>query len=93
MTDDGLANLGGLTDLRFLSLSGTRVTDAGLAHLRNCDLFWLSLDRTEVSDGGLHHLEKMSHLRRLNLVGTRVTHNGERMVWKMFPNQNIQIER
>ena len=35
MTDAGLAHLKGLSSLKWLKLTRTRVTDAGIAELRN----------------------------------------------------------
>jgi hypothetical protein len=54
VTDAGLANLRGLTQLKFLDLGSTRGTDAGLEHLQGLtQLDWLWLDGTQVTDAGL----------------------------------------
>jgi hypothetical protein len=62
---DGLAVLEGL-DLSFCS----RVTDAGLAHLRGLhSLRFLDLRGCRVTDAGLGHLGGLTSLRHLNLAG------------------------
>ena len=77
MTDAGLANLEGLTSLRWLVLSKTRVTDAGLVHVRGLvHLEVLQLNDTPVTDAGLVHLEGLTMLEGLSLERTRVTDAG-----------------
>jgi hypothetical protein len=58
-------------DLQYLQLSGTRVSNAGLAHL--CTLTGLKvlwLYDTPISDAGLVHLRELTGLRVLNLRST-----------------------
>jgi uncharacterized protein (TIGR03067 family) len=74
ITDDQLACLGGLSDLRELDLGRTRITDKGLVHLRGLtSLQTLSLVRTPVSGEGLAHLKGLRDIRGLYLVRTQVT--------------------
>jgi WD40 repeat protein len=73
ITDDQLACLAGLSDLRELDLGSTRISDKGLAHLRGLtSLQTLSLVRTPVSGEGLAHLKGLRDLRDLYLVRTQV---------------------
>jgi Leucine-rich repeat (LRR) protein len=52
----------------------TRVSDAGLAHLKGLtDLVALELADTRVSDDGLVHLKGLTKLKGLQLPGTRVS--------------------
>jgi hypothetical protein len=61
----------------WLSLSGTGVTDEGLARLAQFShLTRLHLDRTGVGDAGLAHLARLERLEYLNLYGTSVTDEG-----------------
>ncbi len=77
VTDAGLENLKGLSQLRFLSLKDTRVTDAGLEHLKGLsELQELVLDGTQVTGAGLEHLKGLSQLWGLYLGGTHVTDAG-----------------
>ncbi len=58
-------------DLQYLQLSGTRVNNAGLAHIRGLTgLRVLWLYDTQVSDAGLIHLQGLAGLRVLNLRST-----------------------
>jgi hypothetical protein len=61
-------------DLQYLQLSGTRVTNAGLSHLRGLTgLRVLWLYDTPISDAGLVHLQELTGLRVLNLRSTLVS--------------------
>ncbi len=58
-------------------LSHSKVTDAGLRHLRELtNLRGLILDGTQVTDAGLVHLKGLTNLRRLVLKNTQVTDAG-----------------
>jgi uncharacterized membrane protein len=78
--DEQLAMLVPLaTQVTWLSLGGTRVSDAGLATLaRFPNLTRLHLERTAVTDDGLAHLARLQRLEYLNLYGTAVTDAGLR---------------
>jgi hypothetical protein len=70
-------HLKGLTKLRFLYLSGTQLTDAGLERLKGLTkLQFLVIGGTQVTDAGLEHLKGLSQLRDLDLSGTRITGSG-----------------
>ncbi len=57
-----------------LTLDGTRITDAGLSHLRGmAHLKTLSLAATEISDTGAQVLGDVPTLRRLDLRQTQLT--------------------
>jgi uncharacterized membrane protein len=61
----------------WLNLSGTRITDAGLATVAQFkNLTRLHLNRTTVSDRGLPQLAGLQQLEYLNLYGTGVTDVG-----------------
>jgi mono/diheme cytochrome c family protein/YHS domain-containing protein len=76
--DAELAQLAPLAaNVTSLNLSGTGVTDAGLATVAGMhNLQRLRLERTKVSDAGLRQLAKLRHLDYLNLYGTPVTAAG-----------------
>ena len=56
VTDVGLAQLKGLTNLHALDLRGNTITDAGLVHLKGLtQLQRLDLSHTKITDAGLEH--------------------------------------
>lgn len=77
-TDEQLAGLGDLAEhVVWLDLRGTKVTNDGLAALRDLKyLMRLHLEKTGITDAGLDHLADMQHLEYLNLYGTGVTNAG-----------------
>jgi len=76
--DPQLAKLAPLApNIRWLDLSGTRVSDAGLAPLAAMtNLTRLHLERSGLSDTGLAALASLTQLEYLNLYGTAVTDAG-----------------
>ena len=77
-TDKELASLRPLAPQTvWLDLSGTGVTDAGLATVAQFkNLTRLHLNRTKISDAGLKQLTGLQQLEYLNLYGTGVTDAG-----------------
>ena len=68
---------GGLTELNNLGLAGTRVTDAGLAHLRGLtELTSSTSNGTQVTDAGLVHLKGLAYLFDIDLGKTQVSDAG-----------------
>ena len=64
-------------DLVALGLTGTKITDAGLVHIKDMKrLGDLELTDTKVTDAGLAHLTKLENLGSLSLYGTKVTDAG-----------------
>ena len=73
ITDKGLANLAGLTQLKRLNLANTDITDAGLKHLENLgSLRDLSLAGTRVDGSGLAAISTLD-LVTLDLDNTHAT--------------------
>jgi hypothetical protein len=92
VTDDWLKNLDGLPDLTRLELSGTMISDAGLASIRNLQsLERLNVCLTPVTDGCLKHLAGLTNLRRLVICSTMVTGSGFRDVpdWPRIESINL----
>ena len=66
-----------MTTLGVLALNGTKVTNAGLVHLKTLpDLRVLNLIDCDVDDQGLEHLYGLEELRMLYVGGTKVTEQG-----------------
>jgi serine/threonine protein kinase/Leucine-rich repeat (LRR) protein len=78
VTDSELAYLTELKGLAVLHLRGTKVTDAGLFHLRNVkSLKDLDLvDCKHITDGGLGHLRELTNLDRLWVYATPISNDG-----------------
>jgi hypothetical protein len=59
VTDAGMAHLSGLTNLRCLSLTGTKVTDSGLEQIAGLpQLETLYVADTQITDGGASHFQE-----------------------------------
>lgn len=92
ITDDGLAQLEELKNLRRLHLEKTAIGDAGLAHLKGLsELRYLNLYGTKVTDAGLANLKGLANLEKLYLWQTAVTDAGAADLQKALPN--LQIDR
>ena len=77
VSDDWLARLEGLDQLRQLNLAATPFTDAGLTHLRGLtELRGLNLAGTRITDAGLANLSGLTNLEELGLAATGVTDAG-----------------
>lgn len=75
--DNDLAPLAALSEVAYLSLSGTKLTDKGVGHIAGLSkLQVLYVGDTAISDEGLAHLKGLSGIRELWLRGTRVTDAG-----------------
>ena len=86
VTDAHLAAIGRLTHLERLDLSGTAITDAGVAHLRGCDaLREVNLAGTYTGDGALRALAGKPHLHSFQ-SGSGVTDGGLALLhqWPVF---------
>ena len=90
--DAELRNLQVLTGLRYLDLSGTPVTDAGLVHVLACrSLDTLMLWETAVTDAGMELIGRMTSLRNLGVGNTRVTDAGLRHLRGLLGLRSIQL--
>ena len=74
LTDDGLADVAKLGNVVELNLRDTKITSAGLVHLKGlAKLTRLHLERTNVGDEGIANLTELTALEYLNLYGTKIT--------------------
>jgi hypothetical protein len=94
--DDALANLMTILQafprLAQLQLKSTKITDAGLVHLKNLpQLRSVSLENAAITDAGLAQLKEMTQFQELYLKGTRVTDVGVQAFQKAPPM--VKVER
>jgi len=77
-SDENLASLKPVsTQIKWVDLARTKVTDKGLAHLSGMtNLTRLHLENTGITDAGLDALKGLGNLEYLNLYGTQVTDAG-----------------
>jgi hypothetical protein len=73
-----------------LELGGTKITDAGLAHLNKVEqLLSLSLKGTKITDVGLMRLGELRKLRSLDVSETAVTAAGKAEFQQAFPRVSL----
>lgn len=73
VTDQGLAPLAGMTTIKNLDLSSTRIKGPGLAHLHGLDLQVLSLNGNAIDDDGFAYLPHFAALKSLDIGKTRAS--------------------
>jgi len=77
ITDTALARIGTFEKLRWLDLTQTRITEAGVTHLTGChSLRDLSLATTRISDDSLKTVGKLTTLEELDISGSPITDAG-----------------
>ena len=77
VTDAGLANIVGLTQLQRLKLDGTQITDAGLARIAGMvQLQSLELGNAQITEAGLTSITGLTQLRDLSLHSRQITDAG-----------------
>ena len=77
ITDDALKHIAGLTKLEELDLYGVKLTDRGIAHLKDLkEMRKLILLGAPITDESIPVLAGMTHLRELNLYRSRITNAG-----------------
>src|SRR6202035_4107838 len=90
VADDWLARLAGQDQLRRLELSGTAITSAGLAHLKELkNLEWLNVCLTSVDDRGLEHLAALTKMRRMVVCSSKITGSGFRHLGAMKQIESV----
>ena len=82
-----------LPDLRQLTLSGTQITDEGLATLVNLkNLNALDISNTAITDQGLAALGGLSSLNSVSLTGTQVSQAGVDKLQQLLPDTFIDFQ-
>ena len=89
--DQHLKDLGNVSDVIWLNLANTAVTDDGLKEIAGMKLQKLHLEKTGIGDSGLAHLKDMSDLEYLNLYGTTVTDAGLKHLEKLSKLKRLYV--
>lgn len=90
ITDNGLAVVELLQNLRKLHLEKTQITDTGISHLKGLtNLRYLNLYSTGISDAGIAQLSGLKNLKELYLWETKVTPAGVEQLQKTIPDLMI----
>lgn len=73
----GFSIISNLSNIKYLHLSGTSITDGDLGNIRNLrQLSILDLDNTSISDNGLIHIKDLKQLSMLSLDNTKISNDG-----------------
>lgn len=92
VNDDWLKHVVGQDDLRRLEVSGTAVTSAGLAHLKDLkNLEILNVCLTAVDDDGLAYLSALTKMRRMVVCASKITGSGFRHLQGMKQIESINL--
>ena len=81
-----------MSSLEHLSIDGTKIDDANVAHLAKLpNLRSLSLNDTQVSDAALAHLKKIPKLREIYLNYTKISNAGLRQIQEFANLEHLSI--
>ncbi|HEY9401159.1 MAG TPA: hypothetical protein VIQ24_00600 [Pyrinomonadaceae bacterium] len=84
--------LGRMSNLRWLDIGDTQITDEGLAFIRRMPyLEELTLLNTQIGNAGLQHLAGLSKLKRLDLKRTKVSDAGFELLRKLPGLESLRI--
>ena len=90
ITDDGVKNLAGMTNLKRLTINNCRIGDNALKHLDRLEnLESLNITSTDVTDAGLSSLSRLPKLNYINAIRTSVTENGVKLLKAKRPQLTI----
>lgn len=93
ITDEGLKQIAGLTNLTYLGLIGVaNISDAGMKSLVDMQkLEELRIGNTNIGDAGLKELAKLKSLKMVGLIGTKVTQDGLKEFSEALPNMHHNL--
>ncbi len=93
LTDTGLRHIKGLTHLKSLDLTGTKVGDNGLDNLEGLtQLESLNLSLTQVTSAGLKHLKRLTKLRTLVLMYNNIDDSGIEYLKDLVQLQSLNLQ-
>ncbi len=91
-TDDELAVLASLGDLKVLRFHSSRITDEGIAKLSTCqELEALEIRWARITDAAMPHIGTLKNLKELRLDNTRVTDAGLKHLRNLLQLSDLMI--
>jgi len=90
LTDNEMPMVAKFQHMKKLKLSHTKITDKGLAYLKNCGTKELDISGTLVSDKGMDTVATMKNLQELTLTDCNITDKGIEQI-KDLPRINIVV--
>jgi hypothetical protein len=94
LPDPVMAEIGKLTELQFIDLGSSTVTDDGLAQLKDLQqLRTMGLSGTRVTVNGLPHLEKLQGLQEIWLSQRVVTEAAAEKLKEACPGLQVHLVR
>ena len=72
-----------------LDLHGTAITDEAILYLSRIRVLNLSVKDTQITDASIPHFIQMTHLKRLNVTGTKITPEGIAKLRNALPECEI----
>jgi hypothetical protein len=92
VTDDGMASLGGATQLKRLTIGSPLVTDAAMEHVAKLtNLDWLGVWSWRISNDSLARLQELPDLIGLEIFDTPITNDGLRHVGKLDKLETLRL--
>ena len=92
ITDEGLKELSGFTNLRRLFIDNTSISDQGIESISgNNDLTYLNLVGTGLTDQGIQYLNQLKQLEEVFLFRTKVSDKG--ILQLQQSNPSLRIDR
>lgn len=88
LRDQDVPHLAAFSELHWLVMPGSELTDAGVQELaagKLDALTLLNLNGSNITDAGLHQLSKLKSLRNLHLAGTQVSPSAVSEIAQTFP--------
>lgn len=87
--DSSMHCIAKVSQLIYLDVSGTNVTDTGLSQLTSLPLVTLYMEDTTISDDAVNILRKFKHLRYLRIGNTLISDKGVEELRMLLPECDI----
>ncbi len=92
VSNDGMAVLANLKNLRRLHLENSSVSDAGLSHVASLTgVQFLNLYGTTITDAGIAHLGGWKHLQKLYLWQSKISYEAAMALKKNIPGLAVSL--